>query len=145
MTEETPSRHTAKNEARLLRLEMAQRGEEVSHSEALETVAKRYGFKDWNGFCAATGPSDIEHWQVGNWVEGTYLSQAFRARISALSTVDECWTNLTLELEQAVDVVKFEGFMNKRKKLKAIIGPKGYSKEKTSDGNPHFQNVRLLS
>jgi uncharacterized protein YndB with AHSA1/START domain len=52
-TEATGSRE-AKAMARRLREELADRGVEVSHSEALELVAHQHGARDWNTFTADT-------------------------------------------------------------------------------------------
>ncbi len=43
--------------ARRLRLALAQYGQDVSHSQALELVAKAYGLKDWNTLAAQPRPS----------------------------------------------------------------------------------------
>ena len=52
-TEATGSRD-AKAMARRLRDELADRGVEVSHSEALELDAHQHGARDWNTFTADT-------------------------------------------------------------------------------------------
>ena len=51
---ETSGSRDAKAMARRLREELADRGVEVSHSEALELVAHQHGARDWNTFTADT-------------------------------------------------------------------------------------------
>ena len=43
-----------KQQAKRLRTSLAERGVEVTHSEALELVAHQYGARDWNTLAAAT-------------------------------------------------------------------------------------------
>ena len=42
-----------KQQAKRLRTSLAERGVEVTHSEALELVAHQYGARDWNTLAAA--------------------------------------------------------------------------------------------
>ena len=49
------------------------------------------------------------------------------------------WTHLTLDLDAPVDVVTFDSFSNMRKRIRGVVGPKGHTAEKTSDGQPHLQ------
>ena len=52
------------------------------------------------------------------------------------------WVTLQVELDEAVDVVVFDGFSNFRKRVRAEVGPKGHSEARLSDGTPHLQ-IRL--
>jgi hypothetical protein len=45
--------------ARRLRVELAHYGQDVSHSQALELVAKAYGLKDWNTLAARPRPGQV--------------------------------------------------------------------------------------
>ena len=38
----------AKTQARLLRIELANKGISISHSQSLERIAQQLGFRDWN-------------------------------------------------------------------------------------------------
>lgn len=57
----------------------------------------------------------------------------------AAETPRSGWFRLVLDLDEAVDVVRFDSFSNYRKRIRAVIGPNGHSKERTSDGVPHVR------
>ncbi|MEM9585513.1 MAG: glyoxalase superfamily protein [Pseudomonadota bacterium] len=44
-----------------------------------------------------------------------------------------------MDLDEAVDVVRFESFSNLRTQIRVEVGPAGHSKECTSDGTPHLE------
>ena len=48
-----PSATSFKAEARALREERAKAGEPISHGTALEAIARRHGYRDWNTAHAA--------------------------------------------------------------------------------------------
>ncbi|MGK2740104.1 glyoxalase superfamily protein [Tepidicaulis sp. LMO-SS28] len=133
-----PSLEAAKEQAKRLRAGLSNEGTEIGHGHALELVARQYGFRDWNTLHAAIGNKPPIVWRVGDPVSGRYLSQKIEGEILAVETVGPGWFRLTLELDEAVDVVSFESFSNFRKRLTAIVGPAGSSVEKTSDGRPHL-------
>ena len=73
-----------KNQAKAMRQELAREGHNISHSAALETLAKQNGYKDWNTLSAiASQPSRVP-FRLGDAVRGTYLSQAFEGEIIGL-------------------------------------------------------------
>ena len=47
-----PSIDELKTQARRLRQAMAERGDDMSHSTALELIAKQHGLRDWNTLSA---------------------------------------------------------------------------------------------
>ena len=47
-----PSIDELKAQARRLRQAMAERGDDMSHSTALELIAKQHGLRDWNTLSA---------------------------------------------------------------------------------------------
>lgn len=49
------------------------------------------------------------------------------------------WFRLVLDFDEPVDVVSFDSFSNFRKRVRAVVGPDGHSKERTSDGVPQMQ------
>ncbi len=138
MTRDLPALVQAKAEAKALRQDRATNGQQISHSEALEAVAHGYGFRDWNAFHAAIRDLPQEGWSAGRRVTGTYLSQPFVATVRSAEQVQPGWFRLALDLDEAVDVVRFASFSNLRSHLRIVVGPKGYSKERTSDGTPHL-------
>ena len=127
----------AKKQARQLRQDLQRQGEEITHAKALECIAHRQGFRDWNAFSAAAGKRPSEDWRPGGRVEGRYLSQPFRATVLDAQLVRPGWFRLVLDLDEAVDVVTFDSFSCFRKRIRAVVGPEGYSKEQTSNGAPH--------
>ena len=114
-------------------------GTKIGHAKALEMIAHEYGYRDWNTFSAAINAGTLSGWEKGGRVGGTYLSQPFAATILDVSKPRPGWFHLTLDLDEAVDVVTFDSFSNFRKRIRGTVGPKGTSRERTSDGQPHLR------
>ncbi len=140
MRQPLPSLSEAKAMARAWRSEQAQAGETHSHSAALEHVAQQLGFRDWNACVATLAQSEARSYATGDHVSGHYLSQPFTARILRAIPAEgrPGWVQVELELDHPVDVVTSERFSNLRRRIRAVVGPEGYSREKTSDGVPHL-------
>ncbi|WP_019961581.1 glyoxalase superfamily protein [Woodsholea maritima] len=132
----------AKQAARDLRQALSDAGTTISHSQALEVLAKNHGFADWNTYCAALKAQE-RAWAKGDRVKGQYLGQDFIATIHTAIEVEPGWYQIALDLDQAVDVVTFESFSAFRKRVQGLIGPKGHSKSHTSNGKPVLTLVRL--
>jgi hypothetical protein len=133
-----PSLDAAKAQARYLRKDLATQGRDISHSAALELVAKSYGLKDWNTLHAAIGNEPRAPVHLGKIVPGHYLGQAFLAEVIGLQAMPDGQYEVTLALEKAVDVVTFASFSNFRSRIRKTIGGDGRSTDKTSDGVPHL-------
>ncbi len=133
-----PSLDAAKAQARYLRVDLAARGREISHSAALELVAKSYGQRDWNTLHAAIGNVPRPPVHVGQIVPGHYLKQEFLAEVTAVQEVGDGCFEVTLTLDKPVDVVTFDSFSNFRSKVRKVIAPDGRSLDQTSDGVPHL-------
>ena len=71
-------------------------------------------------------------------MSGEYLSQRFSATVLSAEQQRPGWFRLVLDLDEAVDVVRFDSFSNLRKQIRIVVGPDGRSKERTSDGTPHL-------
>lgn len=136
-TPRAPTRAKAKEQAKRLRADLARQGDDITHGQALETVAHQNGFRDWNAFHAALEDGAPENWTPGGRVAGHYLSQPFQATVITSKQERPGWFRLALELDEAVDVVVFESFSNFRKRIHVVVGPDGYTFERTSDGTPH--------
>ena len=132
-----PTPPEAKHLAKALRSELAAVGKTISHAEALERIAHNHGFRDWNAFHAAIKDRAPENWRVGGRVAGHYLSQPFEATVLSSERQRPGWFRLVLDLDKAVDVVRFESFSNLRKQIRVVVGPDGHSRERASDGTPH--------
>ncbi|MGB7288244.1 MAG: glyoxalase superfamily protein [Salaquimonas sp.] len=131
---------TLKDEARRLRVTLENTGTVVTHSGSLELVAKQKGYRDWNTALASIGnrPSGPPVW-IGQLVEGEYLGQKFMAEVIGVqSQLQPGRWRVTLDLSEAVDVVKFESFSAFRKRISANITADGRTVEKTSDGVPQL-------
>ena len=51
-TSQIPSRDVLKAQAKRLRADLADRGQPISHAQALETIAHQWGARDWNTLAA---------------------------------------------------------------------------------------------
>jgi hypothetical protein len=145
MTGPLPSLAEAKEQARRLRARLEKEGLALSHGKALDLVAQQRSFRDWNTLHAAIGNRPTVPWTVGGRVRGHYLSQPFEAEILAVTLVQPGWFRLTLDLDEAVDVITFEGMSNVRKRVTGLVGPDGQTRERTSNGRPHLDVVALPS
>ncbi|MCM5681386.1 glyoxalase superfamily protein [Schlegelella sp. S2-27] len=134
-----PSITAAKEQAKRLRERLEAEGASLSHSKSLELIAHQLGHRDWNTLHAAIGDRPAVQWTVGDRVRGSYLSQPFEAEILAVETVRPGWFRLTLDFDEAVDVVTFDSFSNFRKRVTGVVGPAGTSREKTSNGRPQLE------
>ena len=138
MTVKLPSATAAKAAAKALRIQMAEEGTQIGASKALELIAHRLGFRDWNGLSAAIAKALPTRLSVGERVSGQYLGHPFEATIVSAQEVQPAWWQLELHLDDAVDVVTSLQFSNFRRRIRGRIGPKGHSQERTSDGIPHL-------
>lgn len=129
----------AKRRARELRIEQAQKGQKISHSQALELTSRELGYRDWNTATARLSNHPDLEVQVGDHVRGTYLKQPFTARILSVTEQGQgAYFQLTLDLDEAVDVVTFDSFSSYRKRVRGRVNARGDSPSKTSDGQPHL-------
>lgn len=138
MTTDLPSIEAAKAQAKRLRSALQAEGTDISHSQALELVAHQHGFRDWNTLHARIGNQPPKPLAIGDVVAGRYLSQPFEAEVIGVERVGGDWVRVTLDLAEAVDVVTFDSFSSFRKRVRAVVGPQGRSREHTSDGVPHL-------
>lgn len=131
---------TLKDEAKRLRGSLQKSGKTVSHSAALELVAKQKGYRDWNTALASIGnePSGPPVW-LGQMIEGKYLGQKFTAEVIGVRNQlqPDRW-RITLDLAEAVDVVTFDSFSAFRKRISATVNQSGKTTEKTSNGIPQL-------
>jgi len=141
MTTTYPSIDELKVQARRLRQAMAERGDDMSHSAALELIAKQHGLRDWNTLSAlAAKPNDRPDapFAVDAAVRGRYLNQAFTGKVLALSAKSGGLYKITIHFDEPVDVVAFESFSAFRQRINAQVDADGISPRKTSNGVPHL-------
>lgn len=128
----------AKAQAKALREALAARGTAMSHSHALELVARQHGARDWNTLHARlsqrNAPPELA---LGDRVSGRYLGQAYRGVIVSLSGTGS-HRQVGIKLDAPVDTVSFASFSNWRHRLRGTIDAEGRSPRRTSDGMPQL-------
>lgn len=137
-THNLPSIDGLKSQAKRLRSDLAKDGDTISHSRSLELIARQHGFRDWNTIHAAARDGKTQ-FSLGMRVSGQYLGQPFTGEISGLRILHPTGRyELTVEFDEAVDVVTFDSFSSFRKRVTAVIGSDGRTAKKTSNGVPHM-------
>lgn len=143
----TPPIHTAdqaKAQARALRAAQAAAGRTISHSAALEQVARDQGYASWNALSARLSNAPEVALQVGDRTAGRYLGQPFEATVLAVRNLGQGQgLEITLDFDTPVDVVTFESFSAFRSRVTATISPGGTSFAKTGNGVPQLVVARL--
>ena len=123
-----------KTHARRLRDALAAEGVDVSHSRALELVARQNGARDWNTL-VATAPADGRGpapFAVGERVVGTFNGNPVQGRVHALSeTIKPDLWRITVAFDPPVDVVTSELFSSPRRRIEMVIGADGRSRRLT--------------
>jgi hypothetical protein len=137
---DTPSIQTLKAEARSLREEHARAGTPLTQGAALEEVARLHGYRDWNTARATLPERVAVPVQVGQRVEGTYLSRPFAGLVVALKILaDMQHYEVTVRFDEPVNVSKFDSMVHNRQRVTATVGINGISPARTSDGEPHMR------
>ena len=137
-----PSLDALKDQAKRLRAGLAADGQDITHSKSLELLAAQYGFRDWNTLHAVVGNRPpLNPWMLGSRVKGHYLGQPFEATILGVQavTAQPGRYRLTLDFDEAVDVVTFDSFSAFRKRVHCTIDETGRTVEKTSNGRPQVE------
>lgn len=126
-----PSIQDMKAEARALRL-----GDDMSHSAALEAVAKRHGFRNWNAASAlAEEGAPRLKLTLGQRVRGAYLGREFSARVmDAVAMGEAGWVRVGLDLDEPLSVSDIEGLNVVRRRLRGNLGPDGETAERITGG-----------
>lgn len=112
-------------------------GKPISHSRALELVARQSGFRDWNTAAAQGRTVPVPSgFRAGSSVSGRYLGVAFSATVLASSQLDETTIRVTLDLLEPIDPVASMKFSSLRKRISGNIGVDGKSVDRISNGAP---------
>lgn len=139
MSSPIANREQAKARAREIRAERARAGNPLSHSQALELVARELGYRDWNTASARLSNEPEVPLQVGDLVSGRYLKQPFTGRVLAVKELyGGAAFEVTIHFDEAVDVIEFDSFSAFRTRIHATISASGVSPTHTSDGAPHL-------
>lgn len=139
---DTPSAASLKAEAKILREERATAGSSITHGAALEEVARRHGYRDWNTASAALPERLVTPVQVGQRVRGTYLGKPFVGLVIGMQLMPPYY-QVTVKFDQPVNVSKFDSMVNNRIRVNATVDVHGVSPSHTSDGEPHMRIQRL--
>jgi len=138
-----PSVAQLKAQAKRLKAALAAKGQNLSHSQALELLSAQYGFKDWNTACATASRPNQMVFAVGSRVSGTYMKQSFQGEILALARIGASGQyRVTLQFDDAVDVVTFDSFSAFRSRVTCLIHTDGNAVKRTSDGEPYLRMQR---
>ena len=137
---DTPSAQTLKSEAKALREARDKSGTPITHSAALEEVARAHGFRDWNTARAVVPERIAVPAQVGQRVGGTYLGRPFRGILVGLQLLaDHRHVEVTVQFDEPVNVSRFASMVIERRRVRATLGVDGVSPAHTSDGEPHMR------
>jgi len=136
---DTPSIQTLKAEAKVLRQERAV-STPLSQGQALEEIARRHGYRDWNTASASLPERVAIPVQVGGRVAGTYLSRPFAGIVVGMKLLaDMQHYEVIVKFDRPVNVSKFASMVHNRQRVTATIGLDGISLSRTSDGEPHMR------
>ena len=140
---DTQSTQTMKAEARALRAEREAAGRPITHSAALEEVARQHGYRDWNTAAAAVPDRIVTPAQVGQRVKGSYLGNPFTGMLIGMQMLpDMQHYKVTVVFDQPVNVSKSKLFDIVRNRVTATVDSHGVSATHTSDGEPHMRLLR---
>ncbi|MEM1047500.1 MAG: glyoxalase superfamily protein [Pseudomonadota bacterium] len=137
-----PDLSALKRQASLLRTALAAEGNAISHSGALELLARQHGFRDWNGLHAAATESVSmrDRLTVGARVRGRYIGRPFEGEVVGVRRFGtEGGLRLVVHFDKPVDVVKVPTFSAWRQRVSCTIDRHGRTAERTSDGRPHLE------
>jgi hypothetical protein len=134
----TPSIDDLKARAKRLRA-----GSDLTHSAALERVAKQYGFRDWNTLSAVAQKQTTAQVReqafdprVGDRISGRCRGQGFEGTIIRAAAETGGGHTLTIDFDEAIDVVEFDSFSAFRKRVSCKINKDGVTSERLSNGTP---------
>ncbi len=135
-----PTIEDLKSQAKRLRASLSA-SNPLSHSQALEAVARQHGYKDWNTIHAACGNAPPgPPWQVGQTVTGAYLGKPVRGTIKSVREwADGRMFRVTLDLDEPVNVSAFDSFEVMRRRLSATLSRDGETVEKITGGTPQLK------
>ena len=137
---DTPTTQTLKSEAKALREERTVAGAPLTQGAALEEIAHRHGYRDWNTASAATPDRIRTPAQVGQKVLRTYLGKPFTGMLVGLQMLaDMRHYEVTVQFDKPVNVSKFASMVHNRSRVRATVGSDGISLSRTSDGEPHMR------
>jgi hypothetical protein len=137
---DTPSPRTLKAEAKAIREERATAGAPMTHGAALEEVARRHGYRDWNTAVAALPERVATPVQVGQRARGTYLGRPFEGLVMGVKLLSNMQHyEVTVKFDAPVNVSRSSLMVIHRQRVTATVEVHGVSLAHTSDGEPHMR------
>lgn len=128
----TDSQSAFKDHARRLRTALREDGIEISHSKALELVARQHGTRDWNVLAARPDASEALPFAIGDAVAGTFNGKPARGHVHALArTIKPDLWRMTVTFDPPVDVVASPHFSAERRRVELVVGKDGKSRRLT--------------
>ena len=140
---DTPSAQTLKSEAKSLREERASVGQPMTHSEALEHVARAHGYRDWNTARAALPDRVAVPFQVGMRVNGFYLEQPFTGLLIGVQLAHNMQAyTVTIQFDEPVNVTPTFMFAALRHRVVSTVDINGVSPALRGNGQPQMRLMR---
>ncbi|ODT75805.1 MAG: hypothetical protein ABS76_33080 [Pelagibacterium sp. SCN 64-44] len=140
---DTTSAQTLKSEAKALREERARIGQPLTHSAALEEVARSYGYRDWNTARAALPDRVAVPFQVGMRVKGFYLEQPFKGMLIGVQLAASMQTStVTVMFDEPVNVTPNFMFAAYRQRVTATVDMRGISPALRGNGEPQMRLMK---
>lgn len=140
---DTPSAQTLKSEAKNLRETRAQAGEQLSHSAALEQVARAHGYRDWNTARASLPDRVAVPFQVGMRVKGFYLEQPFKGLLIGVQLAMNMQSyTVTVLFDEPVNVTPNFMFAANRQRVTATVDIRGISPALRGNGEPQMRLMK---
>lgn len=137
---DTPSSQSLKTEARNLREHHARSGQPMTHSAALEAVARSHGYRDWNTARAVLPERTAVPFQVGMRVRGFYLEQPFSGVLIGAQLVSGMRRlKVTVLFDQPVNVTPNLMFAALRQRVTATVDERGVSPALRGNGQPQMR------
>lgn len=141
---DTPSAQTLKSEAKELRQRRAALGETLSHSAALEQVARTHGYRDWNTARAALPERVAVPFQVGQKVAGLYLDQPFAGMLIGVQLLGNMQSyTVTIQFDEPINVTPTFMFAALRHRVVSTVDIHGVSLAMRGNGNPQMVMKRV--
>ncbi len=135
-----PSSQTLKAEARNLREHRARAGQPMTHSAALESVARSHGYRDWNTARAALPDRSAVPFQPGMRLRGFYLEQPFTGLLIGVQILSGLrHLKVTVQFDEPVNVTPNLMFAAHRTRVTATVDARGFSPALRGNGQPQMR------
>ncbi len=140
---DTPSSQSLKAEAKNLREHRVRAGQPMTHSAALEEVARSHGYRNWNTARATLPDRTAVPFQIGMRVRGFYLEQPFSGLLIGAQLVSGMQhLTVTVQFDEPVNVTPNLMFAAHRKRVTATVDARGISPALRGNGRPQMRLMK---